>query len=256
MTNTPAIHVLPTARIRQLRCPRCGNSFFPQGTSAPPIECPVVGCNTAFDPDKLPTFHPDEPRKNFLIGTATLHGQPVSTPLLFGRNEPGEIIVTGVEGNPDNLVIPDGFNGRAVMGVGPGALRNQAQLHQVTLPDTVARIGEEAFAGCTALESVTFGSGLEQLDTACFRGCTALGSVTLPDKVASIGREAFAGCTSLTKATLPGQLQDIRDGVFLQCEQLMELICPARPALVAPAAFAGCYALPQEVQDALFTNPQ
>lgn len=248
------MNIMPTAQIRQIRCLKCGNSFLPQRIPGALIVCPVVGCNNAFDPDNLPEVFPDPPRMNMVAGAVAGQADGSASPLVFGRSDTGDIIVTGVNGSPSTLDVPAMVNGRAVMGVGPRAFQDQTALRRVTLPDTVAFIGEDAFAGCLALESVTFGAGLTLLDMGCFRDCESLDYVALPAKVQEIGRDAFARCSCLAEVSLGGEVKVIRDGAFSLCEQLSVFTYPTRPQRVASGAFSGCYALPQSVQDALFST--
>lgn len=246
------MNILPTARQQQLRCPHCGNSFFPQGMTGLLMMCPVIGCNNVFDPNDMPAVYPDPDRQNVVTGAVSSQGTGAASPLLYGRNDAGEIIVSGVEGSPTALTIPASVNGRAVMEIGPRAFADQTQLRRITLPDTVVIIGEEAFAGCTELESVTFGKGLTLLDKGCFRDCAVLDSVILPAKLREIGRDAFARCSSLAQVTLTGQAEVIRDGAFCLCDMLTDITWPSRPSRIAASAFSGCYALPQQLQDELF----
>lgn len=250
------MNILPTAQVRQLRCPRCGNSVLPQHTPGMKIVCPIVGCNGIFDPDNMPSFYPDPPRMNLVTGAVAGQADGSASPLNFGRNESGEIIVTGVNGSPSVIDIPTSVNGRAVMGIGPRAFADQTALRRVTLPDTVVTIGEDAFAGCVSLESVTFGTGLRILDMGCFRDCASLDYVSLPARVEEIGRDAFAQCTSLAEVELNGPVKVIRDNAFGLCEQLSIFKYPERPQRIAPGAFSACYMLPQSVQDDLFPNGQ
>lgn len=78
------------------------------------------------------------------------------------------------------------------------------------------------FEGCTALTTAVFeeGSKLTSLPENAFAGCSALSSITLPDGLVSIGSNAFgrssgnAYCTALTGITLPETVQVIGDGAF------------------------------------------
>ena len=52
----------------------------------------------------------------------------------------------------------------------------------VTIPDSVTRIGAGAFAGCKGLTSVTIGSGVEEIGVGAFKNCKKLKSVTFEDE--------------------------------------------------------------------------
>ena len=86
--------------------------------------------------------------------------------------------------------------------VGAGAFSECLSLRTVTIPSTVHTL-EEAFAMCTALESVvwTGGTGTYTLGDYALYGCASLASVVLPDNLRTIGYAALADCTSLQTIT-------------------------------------------------------
>jgi len=83
--------------------------------------------------------------------------------------------VTGMANATGDIVIPAEVNGLAV-----------------------TKIGEGAFAGNTAITSVTVEGNVTEICANAFNGCTALTTVTLPNTVEVIGARAFYGCTSLS----------------------------------------------------------
>ena len=74
----------------------------------------------------------------------------------------------------------------------------------------MTEIGSEAFAGCTALSSITIPESVTSIRSYTFSGCTSLSNITIPESVTEIGEGAFYGCISLTsiyvKANTPPQL--------------------------------------------------
>lgn len=72
-------------------------------------------------------------------------------------------------------------------------------LKEITLPDSIKRIGREAFSGCTNLKSITLPQNLTAIEAHAFHECSSLTSITIPDSVTSIGKLAFFGCTRLSK---------------------------------------------------------
>jgi hypothetical protein len=69
------------------------------------------------------------------------------------------------------------------------------------LPPT--SVGEEAFSGCSGLQSVQIPETVTAIGKSAFNGCSSLTTVLIPDAVVSIGPEAFQGCTSLREVKLP-----------------------------------------------------
>lgn len=71
------------------------------------------------------------------------------------------------------------------------------------IPGTVKTVGEEAFAYCSCLESLTVEPGVEKLEAGCFRSCN-IKVLHLPDTVKEIGENAFHSCTWLKEFSAPG----------------------------------------------------
>lgn len=67
----------------------------------------------------------------------------------------------------------------------------QVYLSSVKLPDTVTSIGNGAFSGCAALETVEFNDGLLTIGDSAFYNTSLSGQVTLPDSLETIGIRAF-----------------------------------------------------------------
>ena len=53
-------------------------------------------------------------------------------------------------------------------------------LTRIIIPDSVTEVGWEAFARCTALETVTFGVGIKKIEADTFEGCTSLKTINVP----------------------------------------------------------------------------
>ncbi len=72
------------------------------------------------------------------------------------------------------------------------------EIKKVTIGNSVTRIGNYAFSGCTSLTSITIPDSVTSIGVGAFLDCTSLTSVTIPDSVTSIGWNAFNYCKSLT----------------------------------------------------------
>ena len=86
-------------------------------------------------------------------------------------------------------------------------------------------IGDSTFAGCTALEHVTFTKKCSRIsiwDNA-FKNCTALQSLHAVDKIKTLGRFCFENCVSLEKLILPVGIQTVSEDAFKGCKNLKKL---------------------------------
>ena len=70
-------------------------------------------------------------------------------------------------------------------------------LTDITLSNSILKIGERAFLGCISLSSITIPDNVTNIGAYAFYNCTALTSITIGASVSEIGNYAFNGCSSL-----------------------------------------------------------
>lgn len=118
-------------------------------------------------------------------------------------------------GNDYELTVPD-----TVERIGDSAFMCNFAIRSVTIPDTVTHIGYRAFAACTNLKEVNLPATLESIANMAFASCKALKSVQLPESIRSIGFCAFAYCSTLKTVTFRSQSVSIAPCVFDNCNAL------------------------------------
>lgn len=111
----------------------------------------------------------------------------------------------------------------------------------LTIPASVSFIGDSAFENMTALKGVVFSenSVLESLGNAAFKGCTALESISLPESLKAVPTDLFAGATSLKSVQL-GAVEEIGKYAFSGCTSLSEITLPKNLKGIDPLSFLGC----------------
>lgn len=123
-------------------------------------------------------------------------------------------------------------------------------LTTVSLPSDVS-IGENAFGGCSKLQSVTLqesrnASAQSTADhvaaTCAFVRCKALETVELPARITELGSSAFAYCTSLRSVQAPG-VQKIGSNAFRECGTLSQVRFSSSLKDIGNDAFRACNAL-------------
>ena len=82
------------------------------------------------------------------------------------------------------------------------------------IPDSVTKIGEYAFYGCTNLTSIVIPDSVTEIGEYAFKYCSSLTSVVIPSSVTKIGCFAFWGCRSLTSVIIPDSVTEIGNGAF------------------------------------------
>ena len=66
-------------------------------------------------------------------------------------------------------------------------------------------IGNEAFYGCSSLQSITIPESVTSIEEGAFEDCSSLQSITIPESVTTIGSYAFCNCSSLKKIYVKSQ---------------------------------------------------
>lgn len=95
-------------------------------------------------------------------------------------NNNGTLAITGYAGTNNEVAIPSTIDGWPVTAIGNNAFDGHVDVTNITFPNSLTSIGEEAFAECV------------------------LTSITVPSSVTSIGRGAFSYCPNLTNAYFQG----------------------------------------------------
>ena len=87
--------------------------------------------------------------------------------------------------------------GESVTSIVDNAFYGCSNIQSVTIPNSVTSIGKSAFKDCSGLQSITISESVREICSNTFKNCSNLASVTIPNSVTSIGTSAFAGCTGL-----------------------------------------------------------
>ena len=116
------------------------------------------------------------------------------------------------------LTIPD-----SVTKIGEGAFANLSGLKTIIIPGTVKEIGANAFAYNSTLEKVMMQEGVEKIGNSSFRNCDRLKEISLPESLKQIDSVAFFGCVSLTSVEIPSNITKISYCSFACCYNLEEV---------------------------------
>lgn len=96
--------------------------------------------------------------------------------------------------------------------------KDQTRLKKAVLSDKIEAIGNKAFGGATALETVNFPTSLVEMGYGAFKK-TNISSANLAacTNLSRIRFETFQECFSLTKATFPTKIREIQKEAFQKC---------------------------------------
>jgi len=208
--------------------------------------------------DERPPATKGSPRRGTLIFDVYIEdpSRTVVRPEDFNiqQNRQGGITITGYTGSRSNVIIPETIQGINVTEIADRAFfvrgnwrvvegffyryeREGPQIiKSVSIPNTVTRIGNWAFANQKLLRNVVLPDSLIEIDAEAFNGC-GLRSITIPahvtnigfgafrdneltevifsenGRLATIGREAFSG-NRITNISFPASLRSIESMAF------------------------------------------
>lgn len=121
-----------------------------------------------------------------------------------------------------DVIIPDKIEGKDVVEIAEGAFEGHNEIKTVTIPASVTRIEDGAFASCKKLEVFIVNesnSDYKTVDDNLYNKegnkliAYACGKTddtfTVPDDVNTIAKKAFYGCDSLKEITVPNSVTNI-----------------------------------------------
>lgn len=134
-----------------------------------------------------------------------------------------------------------------------GAFYNCSELISVTIPNSVTKIGDQVFRGCTKLIGINVEStntkytsvdgvlfNKKMTTIICYPNGKTETTFTIPNSVTKIGNYAFNACNNLTSITISNSVTSIDEGAFECCISLESVTIPNNVTSIGYAAFYGC----------------
>lgn len=165
-----------------------------------------VGCENIEEFVGIEKLNPDSFLKNSINNTK--YYRTATTPLIIQK-----VLVYA----PVNTLSTIDLSAQEIVRIQPDAFSGNTTLVNVKLPGTLAVLGQKAFYGCTALETVDFAlnANLTTIPAQAFEGCTKLVSVNLTNLtgLTTLSKYAFSG-TAVANFVIPETVETIDTGVF------------------------------------------
>lgn len=160
--------------------------------------------------------------------------------------------VTAYTGRDTAVIIPDTYEGMAVVMLSDELFAGHAEISRILLPKTLKYIGSRVFDGCDGLKSLRLPEGLENLAQFAFSG-SGLEIIEIPGSIKSIVPFTFKDCSHLNTAVVRIGVKKIYAQAFEGCENL-ELVAVPSDTEISHEAFTGCVKLNPELSRKLIST--
>lgn len=124
--------------------------------------------------------------------------------------------------------------------IGENAFRECTGIRKISIPGNVKTIGNSAFSGCTGLTEINLNKGVVNINSGAFHGCSGVKSIVIPEGVSKISNEMFYDCYGLTEIELPETLTTIEGSAFWGCSNLKEIKLKDNVTTIGSYAFSFC----------------
>lgn len=160
---------------------------------------------------------------------------------------PYEIVDGELLSSYGNLLLLDEKGTLTIPGsvtkIGEGAFANLEGLKTIIIPGTCKEIARNAFANNATLETVIMQEGVEKIGANAFQYCIKLKTVQMPNSVIELQDNVFFGDSCLEKVKLSSGLKRIPSYAFHNCRSLKEIDFHEGLETITSSAFANCEAL-------------
>lgn len=143
------------------------------------------------------------------------------------------VFITGFDKSETEANIPSTIENLPVIGIDENAFSG-CKITKVTIPNSIASIGNNAFANCSSLNDVYI-SDLEKWCKIDFSNANS--------NPMSVASNLYLNNELVTALTIPNSITNIKDYTFYGCKSITGVTIPNSITAIGKDAFCGCNAL-------------
>ena len=161
---------------------------------------------------------PEETTPEETVPEETTPEEPATEGIIYRVSADGTYAeVVKYSGKATQVRIAAAYQGVPVTRICEEAFRGCTDLESITIGDHITSIGDSAFYNCYYLTSVVIGNGVTNIGNSAFYNCFSLASVVIGNSVTNIGSKAFYNCDALENITIPDNVKNIESTAFSSC---------------------------------------
>ncbi|WP_295090691.1 leucine-rich repeat protein [Ruminococcus sp.] len=161
-------------------------------------------------------------------------------------------------GNIKEVVIEneDEEKGDVITNIPGGLFKNCTELTEITMPNSIEKIGDNAFDGCSSLKQIIYDpdnplpkgklvmpSAIKELGKSAFRNCSSFTEIVIPKTITEINNCTFEGCSGITDICVPGVVKTIHSDAFKSCDSLKNIVIEEGVIAIDDYVFSRCPAI-------------
>lgn len=104
-----------------------------------------------------------------------------------------------------------------------GFLGGKKKLQKVTLPETIEKIGIQAFNYCDVLSEINFPNSLKEIGSDAFKSCSLLSDIQLNEGLEIVYNGAFERCAGPERLVIPGTVTKVDYSAFAENSNIKEI---------------------------------
>ena len=120
-------------------------------------------------------------------------------------------------GDEEVVVIPGMIGGHPITSIEKGCFKDNTDVREIYISDSIPAINGDVFKGCTNLEKVHISNAVSKFTATAFAGCTSLVEVNIPDAMADVPRGLFKD-SPLTTVYIGKRVKNLSPDAFCKGE--------------------------------------